>query len=73
MYSIVFRHLETSLTIQVAERALYFWSNDHILQLIQEFSGESVPILFPALSRNIRAHWNHNIYNLILSALKVVS
>lgn len=57
---------------QVAERALYFWNNDHILQLMQEYSDECIPLLFPALSRNIKAHWNRNIHTLIYSALKTL-
>eukprot|EP00047_Mylnosiga_fluctuans_P005283 m.239583 g.239583 ORF g.239583 m.239583 type:complete len:602 (+) comp13499_c0_seq1:51-1856(+) len=62
----------SSKHFQVAERALYFWNNDHVLQMIQEFSSESIPILFPALSRNMKAHWNRTIHNLMLAAMRAL-
>ena len=43
---------------QVAERALYFWNNDYIMTLVQENSGVIIPIVFPALFRNSKNHWN---------------
>ncbi|VDP47800.1 unnamed protein product [Schistosoma curassoni] len=42
---------------QVAERALYFWSNDYILQLMHDHVEEILPIMFPALYRT-KEHWN---------------
>ena len=37
----------------------------------QPLLAVKLTLLFPALSRNIKAHWNRNIHTLIYSALKV--
>ena len=50
--------LHLVLCCQVAERALYFWNNDYIMTLVQENSGAIIPIVFPALFRNSKNHWN---------------
>lgn len=55
---------------QVAERALYFWSNDYILQLMHDHVEEILPIMFPALFR-AKEHWNKTIHGLIYNALKL--
>ena len=44
--------------LQVAERALYFWNNDYVMTLVQENTQVIVPIVFPALYRNSKNHWN---------------
>ena len=43
---------------QVAERALYYWNNDYIINLIGENAAVILPIMFPALYRNSKSHWN---------------
>ena len=43
---------------QVAERALYFWNNEVILALISENVHVILPIMFPALYKHSRNHWN---------------
>ena len=45
-------------TVQVAERALYFWNNEYIMSLIEENNQVIMPIMFPALYRNSKNHWN---------------
>ncbi|KAH8855964.1 Serine/threonine-protein phosphatase 2A 56 kDa regulatory subunit delta isoform [Schistosoma japonicum] len=55
---------------QVAERALYFWSNDYILQLMHDHVDEILPIMFPALYRT-KEHWNKTIHGLVYNALKL--
>ncbi|RTG85667.1 serine/threonine-protein phosphatase 2A regulatory subunit B' [Schistosoma bovis] len=54
---IQFLEKDPTLTQQVAERALYFWSNDYILQLMHDHVEEILPIMFPALYRT-KEHWN---------------
>ncbi|CAK5024221.1 unnamed protein product [Meloidogyne enterolobii] len=56
---------------QVAERALYFWNNECILALISENVQQLLPIMFPALYRNSRNHWNKTIHGLIYNTLKL--
>ena len=43
---------------QVAERALYLWNNDYIVNLMGDNVNVILPIIFPALYRNSKAHWN---------------
>uniref|UniRef100_A0A1I8BP83 Serine/threonine protein phosphatase 2A regulatory subunit n=1 Tax=Meloidogyne hapla TaxID=6305 RepID=A0A1I8BP83_MELHA len=56
---------------EVAERALYFWNNECILALISENVQQLLPIMFPALYRNSRNHWNKTIHGLIYNTLKL--
>lgn len=56
---------------QVAERALYYWNNEYIMSLIAENSEVILPIMFPALYRNSKNHWNKTIHGLIYNALKL--
>lgn len=44
--------------LQVAERALYFWNNEYVVSLIEENSEVVVPIMFDALYRISKEHWN---------------
>ncbi|RWS31710.1 serine/threonine-protein phosphatase 2A 56 kDa regulatory subunit epsilon-like isoform [Leptotrombidium deliense] len=55
---------------QVAERALYFWNNEYILSLIEENSNVVMPIMFPALYRISKEHWNQTIIALVYNVLK---
>ncbi|XP_036232938.1 uncharacterized protein wrd isoform X2 [Bactrocera oleae] len=56
---------------QVAERALYYWNNEYIMSLIADNSQIILPIMFPALNRNSKTHWNKTIHGLIYNALKL--
>ncbi|KAI2796008.1 hypothetical protein RDWZM_006989 [Blomia tropicalis] len=55
---------------QVAERALFFWNNEYILTLIEENSENIMPIMFPALYRISKEHWNQTIVALVYNVLK---
>ncbi|ESO09819.1 hypothetical protein HELRODRAFT_128065, partial [Helobdella robusta] len=56
---------------QVAERALYFWSNEWIVNLISENSAVIIPIIFPSLYQS-KEHWNKTIHGLIYTAIKLI-
>ncbi|XP_041827642.1 serine/threonine-protein phosphatase 2A 56 kDa regulatory subunit gamma isoform isoform X1 [Melanotaenia boesemani] len=56
---------------QVAERALYYWNNEYIMSLISDNAAKILPIMFPALYRNSKTHWNKTIHGLIYNALKL--
>ena len=56
---------------QVAERALYFWNNEYINNLMNENIESILPIMFPALYKNSKSHWNRTIHGLIYNALKM--
>lgn len=58
---------------QVAERALFLWNNDHIRNLIIQNRNVILPIIFPALERNTRGHWNQAVQSLTLNVRKIFS
>ncbi|KAE8685257.1 Serine/threonine protein phosphatase 2A 59 kDa regulatory subunit B' gamma isoform [Hibiscus syriacus] len=60
-----------SLHFQVAERALFLWNNDHIRNLITQNRTVILPIIFPALERNMRHHWNPAVQSLTLNVRKI--
>lgn len=57
----------------MAERALFLWNNDHIRNLITQNSKVILPIIFPALERNTRGHWNQAVQSLTLNVRKIFS
>ncbi|QDP16943.2 hypothetical protein Tsubulata_042467 [Turnera subulata] len=61
----------SSLHFQVAERALYLWNNDHIENLIRQNRKVILPIIFPALEKNGRNHWNQVVQSLTLNVRKI--
>ncbi|KAF3675570.1 Serine/threonine protein phosphatase 2A 59 kDa regulatory subunit B' zeta isoform [Capsicum annuum] len=61
----------TSLHFQVAERALFLWNSDHIENLIKQHRKVILPIIFPALERNTRNHWNQAVHSLSLNIRKI--
>uniref|UniRef100_A0A5B6Z4M9 Serine/threonine protein phosphatase 2A regulatory subunit n=1 Tax=Davidia involucrata TaxID=16924 RepID=A0A5B6Z4M9_DAVIN len=54
----------TSSHFQVAERALFLWNNEHIVSLIAQNRHVILPIIFEALERNMRGHWNQAVHGL---------
>jgi hypothetical protein len=57
--------------LQVAERALFLWNNDHIEGLIKQNSKVILPIVLPALERNTKGHWNQAVQSLSLNVRKI--
>ncbi|KAH6797801.1 Protein phosphatase 2A regulatory B subunit family protein [Perilla frutescens var. hirtella] len=69
----LFRQISRSLNslhFQVAERALFLWNNDHIENLIKHNRRVILPIIFPALEKNARHHWNPAVHSLTLNVRK---
>eukprot|EP00249_Psilotum_nudum_P023766 c28977_g1_i5 orf=905-2521(-) len=56
---------------QVAERALFLWNNDHVASLIAQNRGVILPLIFAALERNARGHWNQAVHGLTLNVRKI--
>lgn len=59
--------------MQVAERALFLWNNDHIEKLIKQNQEVILPIIFPYLEKNTRNHWNDAVQSLTLNIRKIFS
>ncbi|KAI3734698.1 hypothetical protein L6452_14173 [Arctium lappa] len=53
-----------SPNFQVAERALFLWNNEHIVDLIAQNRDVILPIIFEPLEKNIQGHWNQAINGL---------
>ncbi|KAJ4979252.1 hypothetical protein NE237_010032 [Protea cynaroides] len=56
---------------QVAERALFLWNNDHIVGLIAQNRSVIFPIIFEALEKNIKGHWNQAVHGLTANVRKM--
>ncbi|TPX44040.1 hypothetical protein SeMB42_g04456 [Synchytrium endobioticum] len=56
---------------QVAERALYYWNNDYIINLVSENAAVVFPIVFTSLYRSSKSHWNRTIHGLVYNAMKL--
>ncbi|CAO2829409.1 unnamed protein product [Amaranthus hypochondriacus] len=72
----LFRRIARCLSsshFQVAERALYLWSNDHVENLIKQNQKTILPIIFPALEKNCRTHWNQAVKSLTQNVRKIFS
>ncbi|KAB5553289.1 hypothetical protein DKX38_010600 [Salix brachista] len=68
--------LEILLTwtlFNVAERALFLWNNDQIVNLIAHNRLVILPIIFPALEKNAHNHWNPGVLNLSLNIRRMFS
>ncbi|KAG2316054.1 hypothetical protein Bca52824_019176 [Brassica carinata] len=62
--------LVVSLT-KVAERALFLSNNVHIRNLITQNYKVIMPIVLPAIERNMCGHWKKAVQNLTLNVRKV--
>lgn len=58
---------------QVAERALFLWNNDHLMNLIAQNRQVILPLIYPALERNARCHWNQSVLNVTMNIRKMFS
>ncbi|KAL8036257.1 hypothetical protein ABFX02_12G146900 [Erythranthe guttata] len=56
---------------QVAERALFLWNNEHIVNLIAQNRNVILPMIFDALEKNIQSHWNQAVHGLSLNVRKL--
>lgn len=59
--------------MQVAERALFFWNNGHVISLVAQNRQAIMPLIFPALEKNSRSHWNQAVLNLTMNVRKMLS
>ena len=49
------------LAAQVAERSLFLWNNEYIVSLVAQQRTAVLPLVFAALERNERNHWNPQV------------
>ena len=48
--------------LQVAERSLFLWNNEYIVSLVAQQRTAVLPLVFAALERNERNHWNPQVW-----------
>ncbi|XP_019198597.1 PREDICTED: serine/threonine protein phosphatase 2A 57 kDa regulatory subunit B' beta isoform-like [Ipomoea nil] len=60
-----------SFHFQVAERALFLWNNEHIVELVALNRRAILPIIFQALERNMQGHWNQAVHGLTSNVRKM--
>lgn len=58
---------------QIAERALFFWNNEYIVNLIVHHRERVVPFVFGSLQRNAEDHWNPNVRSLSYNVQKLLA
>jgi len=58
---------------QVAERALFFWNNEYIVDMIVNFRERVLPLVYESLYLNSESHWNSNVQSLSTNVLKLVA
>ncbi|XAR52324.1 hypothetical protein NMG60_11020319 [Bertholletia excelsa] len=56
---------------QVAERALFLWNNEHIVDLIAQNRQVILPLIFRALEKNMEGHWNPAVHGLTSNVRKM--
>ncbi|XP_047330947.1 serine/threonine protein phosphatase 2A 57 kDa regulatory subunit B' beta isoform-like [Impatiens glandulifera] len=56
---------------QIAERALYFWNNEHIVSLVAQNRSVILPIIFDALEKNVQSHWNKAVHGVTVNVRKM--
>ena len=59
-----------SVHFQVAERALYFWNNEHIVGHISDNRETVLPIILPALTMG-KDHWSQTVKSLCENVLSL--
>lgn len=60
-----------SLHFQVAERTLFLWNNEIISTFTSENRKEVLPILYPALHKNSKNHWNSTVHSLTFNIIRM--
>ncbi|KAE8677158.1 putative inactive receptor kinase [Hibiscus syriacus] len=65
-------HPANENSLGVAERAHMLWNNERVLNLIRHNRQVIFPLIFPALERNSRNHWNQTVLNLTKNTRKTL-
>merc|ERR1712056_55977 len=72
---VLFKRVALCITcphFQVAERTLFLWNNDYVVQLINRNRHELFPIIIGALYKNSKQHWNSAVHGLTFNVLKLL-
>ncbi|KAG1671907.1 hypothetical protein FOA52_003474 [Chlamydomonas sp. UWO 241] len=70
----LFTQLSRSLRsqhFQVAERSLFLWNSEYIINLVAQQRHALLPIVLPALEENSASHWNPAVHGLTMNVRKM--
>lgn len=73
----LFNHIKQCLEsshFQVAERVLYLWNNEQLVNsgcLSRQYTPELLPLIYPALYEKSENHWNQTVHTLTANVLKM--
>jgi serine/threonine-protein phosphatase 2A regulatory subunit B' len=56
---------------QVAERSLFLWNNEYIVNLVAQHRHQLLSVVFPALEENTNNHWNPAVHGLTCNVRKM--
>lgn len=57
--------------MQVAERSLFLWNNEYVVNLVAQHRHQLLPIVLPALEENTASHWNPAVHGLTMNVRKM--
>lgn len=57
---------------QVAETTLGLWNSEHIVTLITQNKDVIFPLIFEALEKNVKGHWNQSVHELSAKVLQML-
>lgn len=57
---------------QVAERALYFYTYEDVIRIMDDHIEVIMPIIFPSIYRHSNEHWNRTIHQLVYNTLQLL-
>merc|ERR1712216_427170 len=60
------------LVRQVSERALFLWNNEYIVSMITTNKQTILPIVYAALAKNQKEHWNSTVVGLTYNVQKLL-
>ena len=55
----------------MAERSLFLWNNEYIVNLVAQHRHQLLPIVLPALEENTNNHWNPAVHGLTCNVRKM--
>ncbi|KAL0143441.1 b-type regulatory subunit of protein phosphatase 2A [Mucor lusitanicus] len=57
---------------QVAERALYFYTYEDVIRIMDDHIDIIMPIIFPSIYKHSNQHWNRTIHQLVYNTLQLL-
>lgn len=61
----------SSCHFQVAERSLFLWNNEYVVQLVAAHRARVLPLVIAALERNSDQHWNPAVASLSINVRRM--